>query len=207
MRIGLDAGLPLAWVPRTELVAELVAAAGPAERAELLDAHVDDILDDCSAVLATEVGAWEWARECGRAVDALRDGYDSPAQSHAGNIVDSIVVRVFLEAGQSAPGKGIHLANVRSGVAERAQVDFDEVSLRALRESLTVHPLLKAFAHWFPAHGSPPPHFARHATAHAVGHRGLFTKRNALVAVMLATSLTCQFWDDPRAPASAPEDQ
>lgn len=72
------------------------------------------------------------------------------------------------------------LTNARSGAAERAQLDVDEVSLRALSESLTVRPLLKAFAHWFPAHGSPPEHFARHATAHAVGHPGLFTKRNAL---------------------------
>lgn len=88
----------------------------------------------------------------------------------------------------------------RDRAKNQAQDDFDDLLLRVISESITIRPLVRAFVNWWPDDGTPPPdHFARHATAHAVGHPGLFTNLNSLVAIMLATSLTAQFWEYPGA--------
>lgn len=185
-RITLDEGLPLSWVPRTEIVEALVDAADDHEREQILTDRFDDILDDCSAVLVDI--ACEWADQCRSAIGALAAGFDAPAQSHAGNIIDSVVLRLLGRTGRDIAKKN-------------TQHEFAALPLQLVSESLTLRPLYRAFTQWFPDGGDrPPEHFARHATAHAVGHRGLFGKHQALIAVMLATSLTRQFWDDPDAP-------
>jgi hypothetical protein len=181
-QLSLDEGLPLAWVPRSAIVDALLTSDTPQERALIFDERFTDILDDCEAVLVDI--PHEWAKECLAAISALRVGFDGPAQSHAGNIIDSIVLRLL--------GR-----NGRDRAKARAGEPFDDVPLRLASESLTLRPLYRAFVTWWPARDArPPDHFARHATAHAVGHPGLFHQRHALVAVMLATSLTVQFWDD-----------
>jgi len=181
-QLSLDEGLPLAWVPRSAIVDALLASDTPQERAFILDERLTDILDDCEALLVHI--PHEWARECVAAISALRAGFDGPAQSHAANIIDSIVLRLL--------GK-----NGRDRARAWAGEPFDDVPLRVASESLTLRPLYRAFAPWWPDQDArPPDHFARHATAHAVGYPGLFHRRHALVAVMLATSLTVQFWDD-----------
>lgn len=116
--------------------------------------------------------------------------FHGPAQSHAANIVDSIVL-------------AFHGKDGRTTTQKHAQLDFDDLPLRVIAENLALRPLLRALVTWWPAWGTPPPeHFARHATAHAVGQEGVFTPLNALIAVMLATSLTVQYQpqsadDDP----------
>ena len=138
-----------------------------------------DILDDCtSALLPID---HEWAAECREAVDALRTGFHGPAQSHGSNIIDSIVL-------------GLHGNQGRQHAKDRARETFEDMPLQLAAENLSLRPLFLAFARWFPDSGEPPPeHFARHATAHAVGHAGVFGSSSALVAVMLATSLTVQY--------------
>ena len=74
--------------------------------------------------------------------------------------------------------------------------NLDELPLQLAAENLTLRPLFRAFTAWWPESGeSPPDFFARHATAHAVGHVGVFSPISALTAVMLATSLTVQYSD------------
>ena len=177
--VALDEGIPLSWVPCTDIVIALINADGPQERLWILDDRTDDILGDCEAVLAPI--SHEWAVECRCAITALRRGLHGPAQSHASNIVDSIVLAVL--------GRG--------DAVDRAQEDFDDQFLQVVAEHLTLRPLFRAFAKWYPHTGnSPPPHFARHAISHAVGHSGLFDPLYALVGIMLATSLTVQFQPD-----------
>jgi hypothetical protein len=180
--IALDEGLPLSWVPRTEIVVLLIEADGADARVGILSDHRDDILDDCEKALAP-IGH-EWAVQCRSAVAAMRAGVDGPAQSHAANIIDSIVL-------------GLHGKNGRENAKKRAQDDFDDVPLQLAAENLSLRPLFRAFTTWFPNAGiDPPNHFARHATSHAVGHAGVFAPVSALVAVMLATSLTVQYGPD-----------
>lgn len=177
--IALDEGLPLSWVPRTEIVTLLVEAESAEDRAGILADRRDDILDDCDEAVAQL--DHEWAAQCRVAIGAMRAGFEGPAQSHASNIIDSIVL-------------GFHGKNGREHAKTRAQDDLDELPLQLAAENLTLRPLFRAFTTWFPGSGvTPPDHFSRHATSHAVGHIGVFAPMSALVAVMLATSLTVQY--------------
>jgi hypothetical protein len=188
-QLSLDEGLPLSWVPRQEIVGALLAAKGADERRAILDDRLADILDDCEAALVDT--KHEWARQCRAAISALRAGYDGPAQSHGANIIDSIVLRLM--------GR-----NGREYAKKRAEEGLDDLPLQLAAESLTLRPLFRAFTTWWPTSGDvPPDHFARHATAHAIGHEGLFERRHALIAVMLATSLTVQFSDELAEPPDA----
>jgi hypothetical protein len=186
-RVTLEEGIPLSWVPRADIVQALVDAPTPEDRARLLEDHHDEILDDCERALV-EIGH-EWAQQCAAAIGALRAGWVGPAQSHAAGIIDSIVLRLLGQDG-------------RKRAKERAAADFDDLPLRIAAESLVLRPLYQALTTWWPSSGDPPPdRFARHSTAHAVGHPGVFARRHALIAVMLATSLTVQFWNDPASAA------
>jgi hypothetical protein len=83
-----------------------------------------------------------------------------------------------------------------TAAATIAQMDYEDLPVRVFVEAVTLRPLYLAFSEWWK--GDPiPPHFGRHVTFHAVGEPGVFARSHALVAVMLATSLTLQFWDDP----------
>jgi hypothetical protein len=189
--IALDEGLPLSWVPRTEIVVLLIEADSPVARVDILTDHRDDILDDCEKALESIEN--EWAVQCRSAVAAMRAGFDGPAQSHASNIIDSIVL-------------GLHGKNGREHTKKRAQEQLDDIPLQLAAENLSLRPLFRAFTTWFPNTGiNPPDHFARHATSHAVGHAGVFAPISALVAMMLATSLTAQYApDDPSTSATDP---
>ena len=175
-------GLPLCWIPRDESVAAILEADSPQERRRILLERRDDILDDCELALATS--EHEWAAECRSAIATLRCGHFGPAQSHASNIVDSIV-------------QTFATVRPRALAVEKARRDFDEIPFQQVACYLTLRPLDRAFAQWWPNAADPlPDHFARHPTTHAVGHSGLFAPVNALVAVMLAASLTVQFESD-----------
>ncbi|MGE0881343.1 MAG: hypothetical protein AB7L13_24420 [Acidimicrobiia bacterium] len=182
--VALEEGLPLSWVPRTEIVTLLIEAESAEDRAAILAHRRDDVLDDCEeAVTSIE---HEWAAQCRVAIGAMRAGFDGPAQSHASNIIDSIVL-------------GFHGRNGREHAKKRAQEELEDLPLQLAAENLTLRPLFRALTTWFPDSGiDPPGHFSRHATSHAVGHVGVFDPMSALVAVMLATSLTVQYAaDDP----------
>lgn len=177
--VALEEGLPLSWVPRAELVVLLIEADGPDARVGILVEHRDDILDDCETALVPIKS--EWAAQCRNAVAALRAGFDGPAQSHASNIIDSIVL-------------ALHGKNGRLHAKKRAQENLDDLPLQLAAENLSLRPLFRAFTTWYPNTGiDPPDYFARHATSHAVGQPGVFAPISALIAVMLATSLTVQY--------------
>ena len=183
--VALDEGIPLSWVPRAEIVVCLIEADGSQARLRVLTERRDDILDDCEAALSSS--SHEWAVQCRSAIEALRLGVDGPAQSHASNIVDSIVLALLGD---------------RSRAVERAQHDFADQPFRLAAENLTLRPLFRALTSWWPNSGTPPPEqFARHPTSHAVGQSGVFNPLYALIAIMLATSLTVQY--EPSRPRPA----
>jgi hypothetical protein len=80
-------------------------------------------LEDCEKALAPIEN--EWAVQCRGAVAAMRAGLDGPAQSHASNIIDSIVL-------------GLHGKNGRKRAKERAQEDFDDLPLQLAAENLSL---------------------------------------------------------------------
>ena len=185
--ISVEEGLPLAWIPRTEIVLALINRKNAEDRLRVLSSRFDDILDDCEIALIDV--SHEWATQCRAAINVLRQaGYEGPAQSHAGNIIDSIVL-------------AIHGSKGRDAAVEIAEEAYEELPLSLAVENLVLRPLILGFARWYVNTGDPiPASFARHVTAHAVGRPGVFTRLNGLIAVMLATSLTIHFWDHPAAP-------
>jgi hypothetical protein len=68
-------------------------------RIGILSAHRAEILDDCERALLPI--SYEWARECRNAITAMRADLDGPAQSHASNIIDSIVLRLHGSNGRN----------------------------------------------------------------------------------------------------------
>ena len=195
--LSLEEGIPVAWVPRREIILMLIDAPDAPARKQILVEYREDILDDCRSVLEdcrsaldgnstdrADMGS-ELADQCLEAINAFSTGLYGPAQSHAANIIDSILGRLNHMIGSS-----------RESLLENARQDLNTHSILVptLGHYLTLRPLNLTYVRWHPDSNQPPPaHFARHATVHALGHPGLTNQHHALVALMLATSLTRQF--------------
>ena len=200
--ITRDEGVPLVWIPRNEIVQELVQAPDSATRQQILIDQRDAILDDCIAALDesklilegcdSDLGALcvEWTDQTREAGKTLIAGFPSPAQSHAANIIDSILQRLSDWAGEKDKAKfrRIHV---------EGNINDESRTIHTLGYYLSLQPLSKAYVPWFPSWEIPPPeHFARNATVHAVGYPNVFEENYGLIAVMLATSLTRQLAND-----------
>jgi hypothetical protein len=124
--MALHEGIPISWIPRSEIVVALVDASSREERQSILIDRQNDILDDCEEAL-TACGN-EWATQCKNAIGALRAGFGAPAQSHAGNIIDSIVL-------------ALHGRNGREEAKSRLEAGFDDIPLlRPQRIDATLSP-------------------------------------------------------------------
>lgn len=182
-----NTGIALAWVVPTELVRGLLALRDqPSAQLDFAHAHQEEILDQCDLVLTGL--RFPAAVRCRESLACLRDGHPSASQSHAANIVDSVVCEAFAA---SHPRKQRKTAREIGGAPLPLG---DEVTVRALVERAVLGPVVGAFAQWFPDDGVPlPDGFARHATAHAAHLDGVFKPEFALAAVMLATSLVVHY--------------
>lgn len=87
----INDGIPLIWVPRAAIVADLVSAPGAAARAEILVAASAEISDDCSDALAkiTRPELKPLAALAARSARALRADLPEPAQALAASVVDT----------------------------------------------------------------------------------------------------------------------
>jgi hypothetical protein len=184
--IALNDGIPIAWVPRDEILTKLLDVEIAEDRHELLVLHGDDILNECDAVLENRSG--NWANAAREAIDSAQCGNLGAAQSHAANLIDSVLLAEFADAE--------HRRNTRQPRASAESLALRALSLEdtlnQLSRHLAVRPMPSAFTQWHP--GDPPPTaFNRHATAHCVGHPDVFCEAFCLIAVMLATSLVRQF--------------
>ena len=178
--ITLQEGIPIIGVlPPGVEGALLYETSDAQERSRVLANAKDEILDHCLHELSHIDG--EFAQECRNAVRALREGHSSPAQSHAANIAEGILNRLFRDGGSQV-------------AKEEAELDVRALASDRVWENLALKPVNRAFTRWYAHQGLPmPKSFSRHATAHAVGQPGLFSEEKALIAVMLAVSLTIQF--------------
>jgi hypothetical protein len=171
-------GIPISWVPSSSVIDDLLAAPDSAGRLATLLTQQVEILHDCVALMTNRKD--RCSAEVVRAANAALNGDYHLAQSHASNIIDSIVLRIFP-------------TEQRKQAVKRAKAPLDqEVPFLEYAQHLTLIPLAAAYTTWYPAQPLPE-RFNRHATAHAVGHQDVFTELFCLIAVMLATSLTRQF--------------
>lgn len=183
-----DEGLPLVWVPRAEIVTEILAAESREERVAVLVARRAEVADDCRAVLA-EVDhprLLGQRRLLAAAVDALADGHDEAAQALAVLVAETAVLQAAAAGHIDGVAKNTKLYQ---RVKDAVRVNLDEAPVWLLRVAASLAPLAGFFTPFFPNKGDPVPKgMSRHVTVHfAVDEH--YTEEHAVVAVLLMASV------------------
>lgn len=181
-------GLPVAWVPRAELLTKWSLAPDLATRMDLLLEHADQVVDDCNTAL-NEVLDPELAGPRDLLRQAVMCVRDQPAPAQALALPAAVTLSAELV------GTGRHLYRLTSALAPLTRPLYlsEMGQLRSTLTLLAVRPVLERFD---PDKGDPVPTRAnRHAVAHAV-HPGQYTLPNALLSVLLAVSVLRQMQAD-----------
>jgi hypothetical protein len=171
-----DDGLPLVWVPRAEIVTSLLAAPDRAARVDVLLAHEQEITADCRAVVGsishdTLSGQLPLAV---KALDAFGAGHHEAAQALAVTVTETALP---------------HALGGYARARQRAAFDPYRVTLRQLRVKAALAPIGPFDTDWYPSSGTPASAaLSRHVTIHQADQRH-YTRGNAAVAVLLATSV------------------
>lgn len=177
--ILLDDGIPLAWVPNQATLQAMFDAPDAATRRRVIGRRWKGIVSSCEVVLG-EVNHASLQRHqpfVAEVVCALREGHVSAAQALAANLLDSILRRNF-----SKSSFKVVTMNKKGGT----RFDLDDYQARA---AFTLAPIWRAYAEYWESQGDPIPRtFGRHPSAHAVS-RTQYSRVNAVVALMLVTSL------------------
>ncbi|MFF5076911.1 hypothetical protein ACFY36_07655 [Actinoplanes sp. NPDC000266] len=181
-------GIAVAWVPRPEVLADLMRS-DPSDLRTRVLAHEAEILDDCcSAAAESQPGPLaELASRVSEACAAARDGHHSAAQALASNILDTTLR-------EACPfGEWQAYRAVREAIEDlRRREEWIH-----LRRGLAFAPLLLAVGTYQRRSDPVPAHYNRHATAHAVGATQ-YTRSNAVIAIMAVASALRQCHEDRR---------
>ena len=174
------------WVPRPQIVTELVEASGAPARRAVLVASASEIASDCLAVLA-EVNApdlKDLADLAAEAADTLRMGKPGSAQALAANVFDTLLHDVCRRAVilQPVPANGWYRK-----VRDQIEPVGDGTLIGELRHTCVLAAALPALQSYWPGDPSPE-EYACHATAHGAS-RIQYSDVNAVIAVMLTTSM------------------
>lgn len=168
--------IPLVWVPRAEIVSEIMRVDTRDERVAILLERRAEIAEDCLAALdgihrEDLLGRAEFGR---KAIAASRTGHFEAAQVLAACVTESLV--------------SAHLGKP-SNAATYATIDWRELSIGRLRWAASVAPLLNFYEQWRPEWGRPPlKTLSRHNSVHHPSAEQC-TPENCTIAVMLLCSL------------------
>jgi hypothetical protein len=187
-------GIPLVWVPRSEIILEMISATGRAERIDVLIAGVEQVADDCHKVLADVQHPLivDQARLAIRAVEALVAGHFESAQALAVVVTETAVANVL----------GANYDKVR----KRVFFDPGKTTVSELRLRLALAPIGQFYTSWHPDSGTPQPEsLNRHVSVHQADPTH-YTMGNATVAAMLVASVLRALQEFQEA-ADAIEDQ
>lgn len=174
-----DEGIPIVYVPRAEVVSELAQAADRAGRVAILVARTAEILEDCAAAVDRQLDALVVEQQplLLKVIAALADGHHEAAQA-----LGVSVCNTQIEA---------HIDNSSNKAKNQCKVTNLEAAFQKdrLRYVLGVAPVVNLLTDWSPKSGKPRPvPLSRHVVAHQA-HPDHFTPENAILAVMVATSL------------------
>lgn len=184
-------GIPIVHIPRAEIVQAIVDADDYDARIEVIEAHADDIADDCSAALAAEFddGLEKQIPLVRRAIEAYRAGHFEAAQALAVSVCDTYLKMMFPP--EPTPRKELR----RIGYAEMAEKlaigrTEDESATWAFNVGYALAPAVQFLVDWRPENGEEPPsRLSRHVSIHFASTDHM-TKLNATVAIMLATGMS-----------------
>jgi len=172
-----DDGLPIVWVPRADIVETILNAPDREARVKILLDRSEDVIQDCRDVIATidHPTLTNQIPLVARVVDAFAAGHVESAQALAVVVTETVVART--------------LDKDYKKVQKLVQFDPHAVSLGEVRVKAALAPIGPFYTAWWPSSGDPAPTaLSRHVTVHQadVEH---YTPGNAIVAVMLATSV------------------
>ncbi|MET4673789.1 hypothetical protein [Streptomyces sp. PvR018] len=182
----IDEGIALMWVPGPKVVQALLDASTATERRRIISRRWKGIVTDCETALSGVThpslqDSKNFGLDC---VRALREGHSAPAQALAGNLLDSVLRSNFDNADRLEVTRNNFKKN---GV----RFNLDDYKIRA---AFTFAPVWCAHAKYKTEDGDPIPRtFGRHPTTHAVS-RAQYSRINAVMGLMLVTSLI-KFFD------------
>jgi hypothetical protein len=137
-----------------------------------------DIVQDCFTCLDDAPELAEFVANAREAIRAFQDQHAKPAQALATVVLDAVLRLLFAAPNFSYGGIRRQLADV-----------WDNAPLQYMRSALVLAAIPGALEQFWPDRGDPVPvRFNRHASAHTV-YAEQFTRTNALVAIMIITSL------------------
>lgn len=173
-----DHGLPLVWVPRAEIVSDVLAAPDRRARVEVLISRADEVAEDCRAVLR-EVSHDMLSGQQPLAVkvlNAFEAGHYEAAHALAVVVTETAVTRAF---------EYKDYADIKKAV----NFDPELVHLTELRVQAALAPIGAFYTAWRPSWGIPVPEvLSRHVSVHQADEDH-YTRGDAVVAVLLVTSV------------------
>jgi hypothetical protein len=184
LRLAQDEGLPRVWVPRGELVLELLGAADAAARRALLEARADDIVSDCAEAAAgvSHAALQEHRKRLIEATEAHRAGLHGPAQAMSAVVTTALLQWVYAHE---------HLRQVKKS-EWRAPADADELAFRVFKVTVLIEAAVLAIQGGRDALPDEKlDRFNRHDTLHRVADEA-YVLPNAMTALMLATGLLAE---------------
>lgn len=189
-----DEGIPLVWVPRAEIVDAVLGAADRNARLELLVEYQHMIVDDCREVLAAmdAEGLSGQVPLASKAVEALAGDHFEAAQALAVVVTETAVA-------QSISGK-------YEVVKKQVLFDPQLVPYGLLRLNAALAPIGRFYTIWWAGSGDPKPQeLSRHVSVHHAD-AGHYTEANAVIAVMLVTSVLRALQELQEVAAASKED-
>ena len=169
-------GIPLVWVPRAEIVEQLLSATDRAERISILTQQRDAVIIDCRET-ASALGHERIASAKPlvlAAISALAGEHHEAAQALSVVVAESALK--------------VALAKSYSKISHEVRIDAREVGLRTLRYRAALAPVARFYTPYYATAGEKPEALSRHVSVH-FAEADHYTEENALLAVLLMTSV------------------
>jgi len=194
----VEEGIPIAWIPRGEIVTALIEADGAEARQIILATREMDVIEDCDRYLDSmhDPVLDDLVDMTRKAVRAFQGEHTEAAQALAASVLDTLLHRLFRR-------KRFRYARVRA----KLESAWPKAAIQDLRPALVLYAIPAALTEFSPHEGNPvPDRFNRHASAHAVGTIQ-YTRMNAVLAIVTTTSLlkeaSASGWSEDRGEAGS----
>lgn len=172
-----DDGIPLVWVPRESIVADLLQAPDRPARLAILVGRTTELVEDCRSVLEsiTEPTLADQLPLAQAALESYAGGHQEAAQALATVVTETVIARA--------------VSSKYKKVQDFVLFDPAKVAWRQLRLKAALAPIHRFYTSWYRGDGQPAPEaLSRHVTVHEA-HAAHFSPSNAVVAVLLVTSV------------------
>lgn len=198
LKIARDDGIPLAWVPRVEVIRSLSLAETGEARMRILVDMENEILQDCESAVDICRDPWieHQAPLVSKALKAHRGGHPEAAMALAVSVGEPLAIWASTPRVMSFESRAEREKWEKSRARRSyglAQVEIAEVGVDIkpyqFKRQVLIAPIPRFFTPWWPDGDTPAPSsLSRHVVAHraTVDH---FTRENSLLSIMLASSI------------------